>query len=69
MPQLLNDYDGGRFVYLPTGGGPHREANVYGDAVVPISLVKTFLDGKFKVCKHIDDLAQFWQAVVVAQEV
>jgi len=69
VPQLLNDYDGGRFVYLPTGGGAHREANVYGDAVVPISLVKTFLDGNFKVCKHIDDPAQFWQAVVVAQEV
>jgi len=67
VPQLLEDYDAGEFVYLPTGGGAHREAAVYGDAVVPIAKVKSVLGTVFKIWGHVDDPARFWQAVVIAQ--
>lgn len=57
-------YIEGKFVYLPTGGGDFRSADVYGDAVVPRKYVEQFWQG-FKVIDYIDD--RFWQAVLVAQ--
>lgn len=67
IPQHLANYDAGKVVYLPTGGGAHRDAAIYGDAVVPLSYIKEAMEPEFRIWGHIDDPVQFWQAVVVAQ--
>jgi hypothetical protein len=33
-------FDAGHFVYLPTGGGIHRQASEYGDAIAPPAYIK-----------------------------
>lgn len=65
--KLLKDYDDEKFIFLPTGGGAHRGADIYGDAVIPISYVAKKLSPDFKVWGYIDEPSRFWQAVVIAQ--
>ncbi|PBC11612.1 class I SAM-dependent methyltransferase [Mesorhizobium sp. WSM3859] len=63
----LADFDAGRLVYLPTGGGDHRSADIYGDAICPIQYLMANWGPEFTVRVHIDDASRFWQAVVVMQ--
>jgi len=62
-------YDRGEFVYMPTGGGDFRSADVYGDAVIPASYIERHWAPEFAVRAHIDDANAFSQAVVVLQRV
>jgi hypothetical protein len=62
-------YDSGQVVYLPTGGGDFRGAEVYGDAIVPLSYIEANWAPYFGVRAYIDDPNRFWQAVVVAQRI
>jgi SAM-dependent methyltransferase len=57
----------GELVYLPTGGGDYRAADVYGDAVIPESYARTKWSEYFEVAEYIDEPNRFWQAVVVAR--
>jgi SAM-dependent methyltransferase len=59
-------YNNGGFVYFPTGGGDYRAADVYGDAVVPLSYVEKHWSD-FDVVEYIDDANRFWQAVAVCR--
>ncbi|RUX07640.1 MAG: class I SAM-dependent methyltransferase [Mesorhizobium sp.] len=63
----LADFDAGQLVYLPTGGGDHRAAEIYGDAICPIKYLKEKWAPEFTVRIHIDDASRFWQAAVVLQ--
>jgi hypothetical protein len=62
-------YDRGEFVYMSTGGGDFRAADVYGDAVVPSSYIELHWAPEFAVRAYIDDANAFSQAVVVLQRV
>jgi len=63
----LAEFDAGRLVYLPTGGGDHRAAEIYGDAICPIQYLQEKWAPEFTVRVHIDDPSRFWQAAVVMQ--
>lgn len=66
IPAFRELYNEGKFVYLPTGGGDFRAADVYGDAVVPLKYVEQTWR-HFNIIDYIDDPARFWQAVLIAQ--
>lgn len=63
----LADFDAGQLIYLPTGGGDHRAAEIYGDAICPIQYLKDKWAPEFAARVHIDDASRFWQAAVVMQ--
>lgn len=62
---FLKEYDAGKFVYLPTGGGGIRTSDVYGEAVVP----PKYIEQKWKgvhLRAILDD--SFWQTVFIVQK-
>jgi hypothetical protein len=65
---LKKDFAAGRFVYIPTGGGDYRPADVYGEAIVPPKYLEENWAGKFEILEYVDDPDRFWQAVVVARK-
>ncbi|MFL1461184.1 class I SAM-dependent methyltransferase [Roseococcus sp. DSY-14] len=67
VPEALAAFDRGEFVFLPTSGGDHLDASIYGDAVVPPSYIEREWCEGFRLVRYLDDPAQFWQALVVAQ--
>ncbi len=66
---LRKQFDEGRFVYLPTGGGAYRPATEYGDAVVPSSFIEYEWAQKFALRAYIDCASRFWQAIAVMQRI
>jgi hypothetical protein len=68
IPKLRNTYTQGGFVYLPTGGGDYRAADVYGDAIVPLKYIEQSWDVGFNIIDYIDDPERFWQAVLITQK-
>ena len=59
----------GELVYLATGGGDYRAADVYGDAVIPELYARSRWIEHFEIAEYIDEQTKFWQAVVVARRV
>ena len=41
----LRDYDAGRFVHIPTGGGFNLSKNFYGEAAIP----RTYVNGQWSI--------------------
>lgn len=68
IPELRKEFSDGKFVYIPTGGGDYRSADVYGEAVVPVEYVRRFWSDQFEIIDYIDDEKRFWQAVLVTQK-
>lgn len=66
--QLIRRASADEFVYLPTGGGDHRDKSVYGDAVVTEGYMRRVWTSFFDVNTYLDDPRQFWQAVAVLQK-
>lgn len=66
--ELMKQFDAGKFIYMPTGGGDFRAADVYGDAVVPLQYIREKWGSLFEIREYIDDPEQFWQAVLVARK-
>jgi len=64
LDEFYKTFDSGSFVFMPTNEGSEES---YGDAVVPLSFINREWSAYFKVRDYIDDPAQFWQAVLVAQ--
>lgn len=56
------------FTFIPTGGGPYRAKDVYGDTVVTPAFVDDCLGGRAEVVAWVDDPEKFWQAVVVVRK-
>lgn len=67
IPSLRKLYDDGKFVYLPTGGGDFRAADVYGDAVVSRKYVEEVWSKDFNIIDYIEDPERFWQTVLIVQ--
>lgn len=64
----LADYDNGKFLYSPTGGGPTRPASFYGEAVISPGYVKREWTKYLTFCDFVDDPAKFNQAVIFMQK-
>lgn len=54
--------------YLPTGGGPHRPPESYGDTVVRPEFIAAAAGRSGKLRRYLDAPEQFWQAVAVVQK-
>jgi SAM-dependent methyltransferase len=54
--------------YLPTGGGPHRPPEAYGDAVVTPAFISAAAGRKGRLRAYVDEPDRFWQAVAVVQK-
>jgi SAM-dependent methyltransferase len=65
VPAMLDDYDSGNFIYLPTGGGGVRTTDVYGEAVISPKYIETNWHGA-KMKAVIDE--RFWQTVFIVQK-
>jgi cyclopropane fatty-acyl-phospholipid synthase-like methyltransferase len=62
------DYDSGKFLYSATGGGPEREASVYGEALIPREYVEREWTRYLKFRDFFDDVKVLFQAVIVMQK-
>lgn len=63
----LPDFDKGKLVYLPTGGGDYRAADIYGDAACPVQFMEKAWAPEFRVVEYTDDPRRFWQAAIALQ--
>lgn len=62
------DYDDGKFLYSPTGGGPHLPSSFYGEALIPRQYVEREWTKYLKFCDFFYDPNVLFQAVVVMQK-
>jgi SAM-dependent methyltransferase len=65
--RLRAEFDAGQLAYLPTGGGMHRQASEYGDAIVPPAFMEREWGHAFALRAYIDEPSRYWQAVAVMQ--
>lgn len=66
--RLKARFDNGEFIFIPTGGGKHRDASVYGDAVIPETYINEIWSRFFKIRAYRDEPERFWQAVAINQK-
>jgi SAM-dependent methyltransferase len=64
----LADYDNGKFLYSPTGGGAALPASFYGEAVISPGYVKREWTKYLRFCDFVDDPTLLPQAVIVMQK-
>jgi ubiquinone/menaquinone biosynthesis C-methylase UbiE len=55
------------FTYLPTGGGPYRPPETYGDMVVKPDFIVKSIAGLGDMIAFVDEPQNFWQAVVMVR--
>ena len=53
--------------YLPTGGGPYRPSEAYGDTVVTPGFVNAAVGRTGRLRAYVDAPELFWQAVAIVQ--
>jgi SAM-dependent methyltransferase len=63
----LAAYDQGQFVYAASGGGDHRPAAFYGEALVPMQYMERAYPPGIQLKAFISDPARFPQAVAILQ--
>ncbi len=64
----FSDYDGGKFLFSPTGGGSVRDASFYGEALIPQAYVQREWTQYLKFQNFIDDPNVIAQALIVMQK-
>jgi ubiquinone/menaquinone biosynthesis C-methylase UbiE len=57
---LYEKFDRGEISYLATGGGDNLTAEVYGDAIVPLSFIETHWSEFFNVISYQDFPDKIW---------
>ena len=65
LPRLRRELAETGMTYLPTGGGAHREAEVYGETVVTADCLARLIGGRGRLELLYDNPAHFWQGVAV----
>nr|WP_294525617.1 class I SAM-dependent methyltransferase [uncultured Rhodopila sp.] len=63
----IASYDRGEFVYAASGGGDHRPATFYGEALVPKQYIERSYPPDLELKAFISDPSKFAQAVAVLQ--
>lgn len=66
--QALADYDTGKFLYSPTGGGSVRDASFYGEAIVSPAYVKREWTKYLTFHDFVDDSQRCVQAIIFMQK-
>jgi 2-polyprenyl-3-methyl-5-hydroxy-6-metoxy-1,4-benzoquinol methylase len=64
----LADYDSGKFLYSPTGGGGPRDASFYGEAVIPQKYVEQEWTKYLDFCDFTYDPVIIPQSLIVMQK-
>lgn len=54
----IADYDAGKFVYIPTGGGGMLSKDFYGEAIVPMKYVEQFWTEHFDLVEWIEKFSR-----------
>lgn len=69
LPRMRAELARDGVAYLPSGGGAHREAEIYGDTTVTAKFVaREAAPHGGEVVRYVDDPALFWQAAVVIRK-
>ena len=61
-------YDAGQYLYAPTGGGPSRPSDFYGEALIPKAYVQERWTTFLKFVDFVDDRTTMPQALIVMQK-
>ena len=61
-------YDAGQYLYAPTGGGPARPSDFYGEAMIPEGYVRTRFTPFLKYVDFVADRSLLPQALIVMQK-
>ena len=61
-------YDAGQYLYAPTGGGPSRPSDFYGEALVPKAYVQQHWTKFLKFVDFVDDRTAMPQALIIMQK-
>jgi len=69
FPNAERDFDEGKFVYFPTGGGPQLPPDIYGDACISENYMRRAWADRFRIVDYVDDPNKFWQAAVALQRI
>jgi len=64
----IADYDSGKYVYRPTGGGPALPNSFYGEAVIPRSYIEREWTRYLMFQDFVDDRTRLNQAIVIMQK-
>lgn len=64
LQEYYQRFDSGNLVFMPSNKGVE---DTYGDAVVPLSFIKSKWSPFFDISEYLDDAGKFWQAVLVSQ--
>ncbi len=68
IDQALRDYDSGKFVFVPTGGGGVLSKSFYGEAIIPASYVEKNWADKFIFREWVSDYSRIAsQPIIVLQ--
>lgn len=65
------DYDNGKFIYAPTGGGGVRDKSYYGEALIPRSYIESQFTKYLSLCEFVNSRLPPWalpQALFVMQK-
>jgi ubiquinone/menaquinone biosynthesis C-methylase UbiE len=66
VPQLLADYDAGKFVFMPNGTGGVRDSDFYGDAVIGEGFFRAHWGHLLSLRTYIEAHQHVGQAIVIA---
>lgn len=66
MPELLADFDAGKFVFMENGTGGVRDNEFYGDAAIPESFFKERWGHLFRIVGYVEAHEHVGQALVFA---
>ncbi len=68
VEKAKQDYDDGKFLFSPTGGGGVRDAAFYGEAIIPNQYIKNNYSRFLTLCDFFDDPGRLPQALFVMQK-
>ena len=63
--QAIRDYDSGKFVFGPTGGGGVLSSSFYGEAVIPASYVQNNWTDQFIFREWVVDYSRIAQQPII----
>jgi len=69
VDKLLRDYDEGKFIHLPGGGGDILAENFYDDPAIPEGYIHRELIKQFRIAKIVSTSSHIDQKVIIAQKI
>jgi len=69
IDKLLREYDEGKFIHLPGGGGEILAENFYGETAIPEKYIRREWTKKFRIEKIVGPNSHLDQNVIIAQKI